>query len=141
MMPSKNEQMKKLIEVMVQKEVRKLLPQLVPQVVKEIFSGLIMESKTTTPTISNGNSNKRVNLQESSGISKEYEEYPTMDKTRMASLMGYGDMTPTANKPFISEKITEHGTVIPVDPNDPAVKLVNDAIDRASKIYSLTQRK
>lgn len=141
MMPSKNEQMKKLIEVMVQKEVRKLLPQLVPQIVKEIFSGLIMESKVTPPEIPNGNSNKRVRLQEVSGNSQDYEEYPTIDKSRMAALMGYGDMAPVKAMPFISERITEHGTAIPVDPNDPGVKMVNAAIERASQIYAKSKEK
>ena len=138
-MSSKNEQMKRLIETMVQKEVRRVLPQIVPHVIKEIFSGMIMESKISPPVVHSGNSSKRMALVEASGRSEDFEPYPEVDRNRMATLMGYEEYLPVTSKPFISEKVTEAGTPIPVDPNDPSVKIVNDAISRAAAVFKNVQ--
>ena len=120
-MTTKNDQLKRLIEAMVQKEVRQLLPQIVPTLIKEVMAGLIMQSPMPQPS---GNSEKRRALQEISGL--DYDEYPTMpvprgpaagmDRARMAELMGYGEYANGGRGSGITvdKIVTEHGTEIPI---------------------------
>lgn len=78
-MSGKNEQLVRLIEALVRKELKEQLPKLVPQVVKEVMSNMILETKTSAPTPSYSNSEKRRNLQENIR-DDEYDEYPTMNR-------------------------------------------------------------
>ncbi len=76
-MSEKNEQIKKMIEQLVQKEVRRLLP----EAVKQALSGIINESVIQLPTNTSqqqglNNSHKRRAIMEGSGPG--YEDYPTM---------------------------------------------------------------
>jgi hypothetical protein len=96
-MSAKGEQLKKLIEAIVRREIQSLVPQLV----KESLLGVLLEhnlgGKQINPVASFGvpdNSYKRQmlqqNINEASGVG--YEDYPEMNRSRIAEMMGYGDM-------------------------------------------------
>lgn len=127
------DQLNEFIRQAVLKEVREA----VPVIVRDVMSKMLMEAAVSNHTPINeqrrGNSHKRQALQEASyGNIDELEDYPTapranIDRGRLASLMGYGDMVPgrgRAGDLIVSEAVTEHGTAIPVDPNEMPEHLV-----------------
>jgi hypothetical protein len=133
---SANEKLIKLIEAMVRKEVKEQLPKLVPQVVKEVMSNMILESKTTIPTPTYSNSDKRRSLQENyRDDSNDFEDYPTMGarpKTSMdlSSMVGWDGDTPPGQGVFqtpdamrrsndiitVDAAMSETGNQIPIRP-------------------------
>jgi hypothetical protein len=139
---SNADKLKKYISSLVEQEIRRTVPELVREVMAEVVGNMIMESKAELPT---ANSHKRRSLQEASfGHPSEMEAYPDapvraqatgFDRSRMASLMGYGDVAPThastGKTLIVSSAITEHGTDVPVDPNS----LPDHVIDALTKDY------
>ena len=140
-MSQKNEQIKKMIEAMVQKEVRRLLP----EAVKQVMAGMINEAVVTLPahaptnpaTVPN-NSHKRRNLQEASGVAEGYEPYPTMptryDRQAMAARAGFeplgmdlGGMgvTPPHQGLITAPAITDNGTAVPAEIPDHVLDAFN----------------
>lgn len=128
-MSEKNEQIKKMIEAMVQKEVRRLLPEAVKQVMAGIINEAVVNlpAHTAAPSAGVNNSHKRRNLQEGSGVSEGYEPYPTMptrfDRQAMAARAGFeplgmdlGGIGMGSNIPapglITAPAITENGTAV-----------------------------
>lgn len=127
---AKNEQVKKLIEALVQKEVRRLLPEAVKQVLGGIISEAVIDLSGTVP--SSGNAHKRRAITETVGT----EEWPSigggvLDTGRMADMMGYGDLRPGAGRGGVSMDMamTENGTPIAIDPRS-IPKELHDAFNR-----------
>jgi len=127
---AKNEQVKRLIEALVEKEVRRLLP----EAVKQALSGIISEAviDLSGPIAPTGNAYKRRAITEGALA----EEWPTMgggilDTSRMADMLGYGDMRPGAGRGGVSVDMamTENGTPVPVDPRS-IPKELHDAFNR-----------
>lgn len=126
---AKNEQVKKLIEALVHNEVRRLLPEAVKQALSGIISEAVIDLSDPMPS---GNAHKRRAITESVGM----EEWPSigggvLDTSRMADMMGYGDLRPGARGGGIAMDMamTENGTPIPVDPRS-IPKELHDAFNR-----------
>lgn len=127
---TKNEQIKRLIEVLVQKEVRRLLPEAVKQVLGGIISEAVVDLSTVAGAV--GNAHKRRALTEVTAT----EEWPSLgggvlDTSRMADMMGYGDLRsgPSRGGVTVDMAMTENGTPIPVDPRS-IPKELHDAFNR-----------
>jgi len=134
---AKNEQIKRLIEALVEREVRRLLPEAVKQVFANIISESVIDvSNRMAPQ--GGNAHKRRAITESF----ETEEWPTLgggtlDTSRMADMLGYGDMRPSGfggrsmgnTGVTIDMAMTENGTPVPIDPRA-IPKELTDALNR-----------
>lgn len=128
---AKNEQVKKLIEALVQKEVRRLLPEAVKQALSGIISEAVIDLSDTMPSV--GNAHKRRAITETVGV----EEWPSigegvLDTSRMAEMMGYGDLRPgmvRGGGVSVDMAMTENGTPVPVDPRS-IPKELHDAFNR-----------
>lgn len=126
-----NEQIKRLIEALVQKEVLRLLPEAVKQVMSGIISEAVVDFTRSSAPETFGNSHKRQALAEA----QTSDAWPTLgngvlDHTRMADMMGYGDLRPTGymgtsggTGVVVDSYLTEHGTPVPIDPSSIAPSL------------------
>lgn len=123
-----NEQVKRLIEALVQREVKRLLPEAVKQVMSGIISEAVVDFTSTRQheSVPMGNSYKRQALAE---VHTD-DAWPTLgggvlDRSRMADVMGYGDMRPSSRGTgvVIDSYLTEQGTPVPIDPNSIAPEL------------------
>lgn len=127
---SKNEKVKKFIEMMVQREVKRLLP----EAVRQVMSGMIMEasidmSRSASPA-SLGNSHKRMAIQESTAT----DNWPmlggrTLDSSRISDVMGYGDFTHPRTATgggaiTVDSAMTENGTPVAIDPSQIAPEVI-----------------
>lgn len=130
---AKNEQVKRLIEALVQKEVRRLLPEAVKQVLGGIISEAVIDL-SSAPQAPVGNSHKRRAITESTG----HEDWPTlgggvMGSDRLAEMIGYGDLRPNGDGSrggiTLDHALTESGNPIPIDPRS-IPKEVQDALSR-----------
>jgi hypothetical protein len=126
---AKNEQVKRLIELLVQKEVRRLLPEAVKQVLGGIISEAVVDLSDTAIS---GNAHKRRAITEVTST----DSWPTLgggvlDTSRMADMMGYGDMRsgPSSRGVSVDMAMTENGTPIPIDPRS-IPKELHDAFNR-----------
>lgn len=92
-----NEEAKKLIAALVQREVRRILP----EICRQLISNSIMEAVVNVPKsgpfpISNGH---KLQAMRESARPGELEEYPTLgerpyDRSRLQEMMGYGEGPP-----------------------------------------------
>jgi hypothetical protein len=141
-MSDKNAQLKKLLEVMVQREVKRVLPGML----REEVGKLLTEMKAAPVQ---GNGHKRVALMETSGNPEDFSEYPTMnaapgqtfDRAAFMSKMGMegfntiggsGPSVPVHQGLITAPAVTEHGTAVEV----PADKVPEHVINAFNKNYS-----
>jgi len=148
-MSTKNEQLVRLIEVVVRRELKTLLPVIMPKVIKEVMAGMIMESVTELSEDDiqfTGNSEKRQKLVEQRSA---MEEYPTMrySRTDLVQADGLDLRRPAVAVPsdlnIPSKALSESGNHIPISPSavpDFIIKAMNknysqdlQAVDRLTK--------
>lgn len=119
----KVEQLRQLIRGMVKEALREEAK----PVIKEILGEMLLEQLTTNNG-STGNSHKGRALREASFINKEeLEDYPTMgqrpvvDRSKMAEMLGYGDLLPgrgsRSGEITVTHAMTEAGTPVEIPPD------------------------